>query len=197
MSRQIDLFGAPTPAPRHRLFFALFPNDRERERIAAIAGALHDGMPRARWIRPQRYHLTLHYLGESEGRREDLIARALDAAAGFHADAFAVELDHLRALGNPRRPALALAASRVPAELERFWRGLQERLIRAGALRQAGRGFVPHLTLAYVDPEPALATVAPVVLRPGEFHLIHSVEGQADYETLGRWPVGGGDTEPA
>lgn len=189
-SPQGNLF-APAPAATHRLFFALFPDQAERARIQELAASLQSVYPDARWIRPDRYHLTLHYLGESDQRRDDHIRDAAAAMQGLPAaDPFAITLDHLRALGNPRRPALTLAASGVSAPMQAFWQNLQERLIRAGFHRHIGRSFVPHLTLAYVDPEPALGAADPIVLNPREFRLIHSIQGQPDYEVLGRWPVG-------
>lgn len=188
-SPQGNLF-APAPAATHRLFFALFPSEAERERIQALATWLQASYPGARWIRPDRYHLTLHYLGESDQRREDHIRDAVNAARGLAAgEPFTIVLDHLRALGNPRRPAFTLAASDVSMPMQTFWKSLQEQLIRAGFHRHIGHSFVPHLTLAYTDPEPKLGPVEPIVLRPTEFRLIHSIQGQPDYEVLGRWPV--------
>jgi RNA 2',3'-cyclic 3'-phosphodiesterase len=188
-SAQGNLF-APAATAAHKLFFALFPDDRECERIRALTSALHAAYPGVRWIRPERYHLTLHYLGESDQRRDDQIADAIQAVRGMPSvEPFAIVLDHLRALGSPRRPALTLAASQVSAPMQAFWQNLQQRLVRAGFNRHVGRSFVPHLTLAYVDPEPAIAAVEPIALRPAEFRLIHSVQGQADYEVLGRWPM--------
>ncbi|WP_454831272.1 RNA 2',3'-cyclic phosphodiesterase [Pseudoxanthomonas wuyuanensis] len=186
---QGNLFAQSSPAPVHRLFFALLPSGQERERLADLADLLHPAFLGARWIRPQRYHLTLHYLGESEGRREAHVQAAQAAACGLEAEAFAVTLDHLRALGNPASPALTLAAREVSAPLEAFWRKLQAALIRAGFKQHIGHGFVPHLTLGYVQPGPATGAVVPVTLRPQAFHLVHSVQGQADYEILGTWPI--------
>ncbi len=188
-SPQGNLF-APAPAATHKLFFALFPDDAECERIGSLATALHSAYPGARWIRPDRYHLTLHYLGESDQRRDDQVRDAIQAVQMLPAaEPFAITLDHLRALGSPRRPALTLAASHVSPAMEAFWQALQERLIRAGFHRHIGRTFIPHLTLAYVDPEPALGQVGSITLRPTEFRLIHSIQGQPDYEVLGRWPI--------
>ncbi|WP_268963399.1 2'-5' RNA ligase family protein [Pseudoxanthomonas beigongshangi] len=146
--------------------------------------------PHTRWVNPERYHLTLHYLGESSGPREDWIARAREAAEGFSGEAFHLQLDHLLPLGNPWRPALTLAAFSSSTELLRFWRGLQERLIRAGFKDHVGRSFVPHLTLGYSEPGPATPAVASVGLAPDGFVLIQSIKGQSDYTFLGHWRLG-------
>ncbi|MEJ1095120.1 MULTISPECIES: RNA 2',3'-cyclic phosphodiesterase [unclassified Pseudoxanthomonas] len=189
-SPQGSLF-APAQTATHKLFFALFPGPEECEHLRQLAASLHPAYPAARWIRPDRYHMTLHYLGESDQRRDDQIRDAVDAMRALPAtEPFTLTLDHLRVLGNPRRPALTLAASEISAPMQAFWQALQERLIRAGFHRHIGRTFVPHLTVAYVDPEPTLGAVDPVVLRPAEFRLVHSIQGQPDYEVLGRWPIG-------
>lgn len=185
---QDDLFGG-APQPLHRLFFAFRPSPSEREQVTGVAERLHASHPRTRWVSPDRYHVTLHYLGESSGPREDWGLRAREAAEGFAATPFLLELDHLIALGNPRRPALTVAASSASAALTDFWRGLQERLIRAGFKDHVGRNFLPHLTLGYSEPAPATPAVAPIVLAPAGFELIQSVEGQPDYQCLGHWPI--------
>lgn len=190
-NHQEDLFGGSVP-PLHRLFFALLPSMQERAKLARVADSLGATHPRTRWVNPERYHLTLHYLGENSGTREDWIVRAREAADGFTSEAFDLRLDHLLPLGNPRRPALTLAASRPSTELTRFWRRLQERVIRAGFKEHVGRTFVPHLTLGYSEPQPATPGTPPVVLKPDAFQLIQSVEGQAAYDVLGRWPLPGG-----
>lgn len=190
MSMQNDLFEGQGSAPLHRLFFALLPSASERAQVAGVADGLRASHPHTRWVNPERYHLTLHYLGESSGPREDWIARAREAAEGFSGEAFHLQLDHLLPLGNPRRPALTLAAFSSSTELLRFWRGLQERLIRAGFKDHVGRSFVPHLTLGYSEPGPATPAVASVGLAPDGFVLIQSIEGQSDYTFLGHWRLG-------
>ena len=77
---QGDLFGGPQPGRLHRLFFALVPSAGEREGLRHRADDLKAAFPQARWVRPERYHLTLHFLGESDGPREDMIRNAGDKA---------------------------------------------------------------------------------------------------------------------
>ncbi|GAB2506390.1 hypothetical protein GCM10027084_21120 [Pseudoxanthomonas sangjuensis] len=187
---QDDLFSATgTPPKAHRLFFALLPDEAQRRALAACVERLHGHFPGARWVRPQRWHLTLHYLGESAGPREDWIARAIEAGGDLHASGFEQELDRLRALGNPRNPALTLSGEASSPGMDAFWQALRQRLLQAG-FRLSARGFVPHLTVAYVPPGPQLPPIAPVALRFDAFHLLQSVEGQAEYDTLGSWRLG-------
>lgn len=186
---QDDLFPATAGALKaHRLFFALVPDGVQQDAVVASMNPLRDQFPGARWVRPQRWHLTLHYLGESASRRDDWIARASDAAAGLSACGFEQEFDRLRTLGNPRNPALTLSAGAASPGLDAFWRTLRQHLLQAG-FRLSARGFVPHLTVAYTPPVPHLPSVAPVRLRFDKFHLLQSVEGQANYDRLGNWPL--------
>ena len=179
-----DLFGGAT-AKVHRLFFALLPDEAGRSEVAACVATLRTAFPAARWVRSQRWHLTTHYLGESAGRRDDWIARAVEAAACVQAAGFTQRFDELRALGSPRNSALAVAAEMPSPGMAEFWSALRQRLQYAG-FHLPGR-LLPHLTVAYVPPKPALPVIEPVELRFDAFHLLHSIEGQAEYEVLGSW----------
>lgn len=180
----------PPGERRWKLFFAIFPDDAARLQIANAVDALQAQFPQARWVSPQRQHLTLHYLGDSPQRDEAAIARALQLIQGWRCAPFAITLGHLRALGHPRRPELTLAASGVPQGLAEGWSELHRRVLAAGFRDEGERGFLPHLTLAYTPPSPVLpAAPGNVLLRASEYRLILSVTGQAEYETLGRWPL--------
>lgn len=153
-SQQGDLFGGPQPGRLHRLFFALVPSPGECEALRHRAEDLKADYPQARWVRPERYHLTLHFLGESEGPRGDLVSSARDAMRDWQPEPLGITLDHLLCLGNPKNPALTLAALHPSPAVVAFWRGLQQRLLRVGFRQPLGRSFVPHLTLAYVPRVP-------------------------------------------
>lgn len=190
-SQQGDLFGGPQPGRRHRLFFTLVPTEQERASLAALAERLRPAYPQARWIRPERYHLTLHFLGESDQPRPDQVRAAMDALQDWSATPIHITLDHLMCLGNPRNPALTLAALHPDEAVVAFWRGLRDRLLRAGFKHYVGRSFVPHMTLAYVPPRTEPVDVAPMRLSPRTVELLQSIEGDADYQVLGQWPAAG------
>ncbi len=186
-SQQGDLFAGPRPGRRHSLFFALMPSDEERRAISRLADSLYGAYPQARRVKATRYHLTLHFLGESDEPRLDLVRAACDAMQDWQAEPVAITLDHLLCLGNPKNPALTLASLHPTASVVAFWRGLQQRLLRAGFKQHVGRSFVPHLTLAYVPPRTAPVDVAPVVLHPQAVHLLQGIEGEPEYQQLGEW----------
>ncbi len=188
---QSNLFGNDAPAPMHRLFFATSPTPEDRDALHAAIERLRPWIPRARWVKATRHHVTLRYLGESAGRRDDWIAAATRAVQDWHPPQFELTLDHLRALGNPRRPALALASAAPSAGLDGFWRELRERMLRAGFRDQDGRTFLPHLTVAYTEPSPPLPPIEPLLLRATSYRLLLSVQGEDEYTCLGQWPLSG------
>jgi 2'-5' RNA ligase len=188
-SQQGDLFGGPQPGRRHSLFFALMPSDEERRAISRLADSLYGAYPQARRVKASRYHLTLHFLGESDEPRLDLIQAAREAMQDFPGEPLAITLDHLLCLGNPKHPALTLASLHPTAAVVAFWRGLQQRLLRVGFKQHVGRSFVPHLTLAYVPPRTAPVDVPPVTLQPRAVHLLQGIEGEPEYQRLGEWSL--------
>lgn len=181
-----DLFPA---GPLHRLFFALRPDAQAGAAIERVAAALRVVHPRARWIAPARYHMTLLYLGEHAGERPDWVTRAHEAADGPTAAPFTLSFDRLAALGAPSRPALALAAD-VPDALRALHETLRRRCLERGfRLEQAGAALLPHVTIAYTDPKPVLPTIDAVAWQPGHLELVQSVEGRPEHDVLGRWPL--------
>ncbi len=181
-----DLFAVGTP---HRLFFALRPDLRTCAAIERVAAPLRLVHPGARWIRPARYHATLLYLGANDGVRPDWVTRAHEAADGLTAAAFTLTLDRLAALGQPSRPALALAAD-VPDALRALHETLRRRCLESGfKLEQAGTALLPHVTIAYTNPEPALPTIDAVAWRPDRLELVQSIEGRPEHDVLGCWPL--------
>jgi 2'-5' RNA ligase len=182
---------AATSAEGHRLFFALLPDADTRSRLARVATALRADRPgwRAHWIHPDRYHATLHFLGNYPSFRPDLVAAARTAAQIVHAAPFEWTLDHAASFPG-RRPPCVLRCSAVPGALQQLWHALHHALALAGQGDRLANDFIPHVTLAYG--EEALAepvAVATVRWQAEDFALLHSVTGQGDHQILGRWPL--------
>ena len=122
-----------------RLFTALeIPQD-----VAVSLSLLRGGLPSARWIDPENYHLTLRFIGDVEPRLADEIVAALDR---IERSGFRLTLSGLCAFGNkkPHSVHAEVAASpdlvALQAEIERTCKRL--------GLSQDQRKFVPHVTLA-------------------------------------------------
>jgi 2'-5' RNA ligase len=124
-----------------RLFFALWPDDAVRSRVAEVAGEFRK-MAAGKWVRPSNLHVTLAFLGEIEPERWPELSRI---AADTAAPDFALRLDRLEFWR--RNGIVCLAPSRVPRALEDLVANLTSRLGEAG-FRMESRPYRAHLTLA-------------------------------------------------
>ncbi|KZC34560.1 MULTISPECIES: RNA 2',3'-cyclic phosphodiesterase [Rhodanobacter] len=190
---QLDLLGGNNaqPAEVHRLFLALLPDAATRAQLAQAAAALRSGQPglRARWVKPARYHVTLHFLGDHASLRQDVVAAATAAAQRLRTPSFEWVLDQAAGFRG-RQPPCILRSASVPAPLQQLWHELRHALLLAGQGRRLEAGFTPHVTLAYSHGVVLDATpVAPLVWPVDRVALLHSVVGQADYHVLAEWPL--------
>jgi 2'-5' RNA ligase len=122
-----------------RLFTAL-----EIPRDAALSlSLLRGGLPGARWVDVENYHLTLRFIGDVEGHVADEIANALDRV---HRSPFSLALSGVGAFGSKKPHAIWAGVAPSPdlhalqAEIERICQ-------RVGVPTDP-RKFVPHVTLA-------------------------------------------------
>jgi len=186
---QIGLFGTTAPAQVHRLFFALFPDDAACARIAAFADELRPTLSsRCRWLEASRYHLTLHFLGDNDELRPDLVAAAGKAAARVATPAFEVTLDTFASFKGSRPPGVLRTSPDEMPVLD-LWKNLRSELAREGFGARLDPEFTPHVTLFYGDSELPARAIAPIRWRAQEFRLIHSIIGQSRYSELGRWSL--------
>lgn len=122
-----------------RLFTALeIPSQ-----VGLSLSLLRGGVPGARWIDPQNYHLTLRFIGDIDDRTADEIASQL---ARVDRAPFELEFDGLGAFGS-RKPHAVFAAVRATPELSEL-QAEQERLVQRVGLEPERRKFTPHVTLA-------------------------------------------------
>jgi 2'-5' RNA ligase len=122
-----------------RLFTAL-----EIPRDAALSlSLLRGGLPGARWIDVENYHLTLRFFGDVEGHVADEIADALDRV---RRRSFQLTLSGVGAFGSKKPHALWAGAMASPdlnalqSEIERIGQRL--------GLPADARKFMPHVTIA-------------------------------------------------
>jgi RNA 2',3'-cyclic 3'-phosphodiesterase len=127
-----------------RLFVALdLPWDL-RQRVAALVGG---GIPGARWVPPENYHMTLRFIGEAPAHRAEEIDLAL---AGLRARGFSLTLAGLGAFAKGgRSTALWVGVERNP-QLDHLQNKIETALQRIG-LEPERRRFQPHVTLARLD----------------------------------------------
>lgn len=193
---QTGLFGSPAAAraPLHRLFFALWPDAATRHEINHVAALLqlaHPGL-RARWVRPERFHATLNFLGDFSVVPDEVLVKAMAAAGGVRSAAFTWTLDYVASFRG-REPPCVLRGAVVPEALLALWRNMQAGLQETGLQLRSERQFTPHVTLAYARHAlPAPTPVTPVVWQARRFALVHSLVGQGSYQVLGSWELGHG-----
>jgi len=111
--------------------------------IAFSLSMLRRGLPGARWIDPENYHLTLRFIGDVDDVLAHEIAYLLDQ---IDRPAFELRFDRLASFGG-RRPRAVIAAAAPIAPLIELQAEL-ERLMQRMGLEPEGRKFTPHVTLA-------------------------------------------------
>jgi 2'-5' RNA ligase len=102
------------------------------------------GLPGARWIDQENYHITLRFIGDVDHAIANEVTDALDHLV--HSEAFAVKLNHLGSFGGDKPRAL-YAGVENNAVLQRL-QAAQERVLQRLGLNPDGRKFVPHVSLA-------------------------------------------------
>ena len=122
-----------------RLFTAL-----EIPRDAALSlSLLRGGLPGARWIDVENYHITLRFIGDVEGHVADEIANALDRV---RRPEFMLNLSGVDAFGSKKPHSIYAGISPSP-ELNAL-QGEIERICQRLHIPADPRKFTPHVTLA-------------------------------------------------
>jgi 2'-5' RNA ligase len=111
--------------------------------IGQSLSLLRGGLPGARWIDPENYHVTLRFIGDIDDVLAREIALLLDKVKR---KPFDVRFDGLSAFGG-RRPRAVIAALQPVTPLVEL-QGELERLLQRVGLEPEGRKFTPHVTLA-------------------------------------------------
>jgi 2'-5' RNA ligase len=145
---------------------AMTVSDSLRERVRAAA-------PHARltWMTPERMHLTIRFVGETDAAMAARIADLL--AAPFATPSFTIgvgEAGSFPPRGTPRVLWLGLTEGRET--LQQVEAEVSGRLDQAGIPRER-RPFNPHLTLARVrEPEGLRDTITAGIAAPAAAHGI-------------------------
>lgn len=134
-----------------RLFTALEVPARIGESLARLRG----GLPGARWIDVENYHITLRFIGDVDVAMAHDVAQTLTA---IRRPAFTVVLDTLDFFGNDKPRAIVARAKPEPPLIE--LQAEQERLLRRIGAPPELRKFAPHVTLARLRGAPPKSVAA-------------------------------------
>jgi 2'-5' RNA ligase len=173
---------AATAPERHRVFFALWPDDATRgalSRATRAAVQASGGRP----IAKERLHLTVAFLGELAAEGLAVARRVPPIEVGT----FELTLDALGVW--PESRVLWLAPHEPAAALLELEVRLWDRLVERGFVAEE-RVYRPHVTLAR-RARPVDVAVAPVHWRVAELALVESFPAgrNVHYEVLERWPL--------
>jgi 2'-5' RNA ligase len=163
-----------------RLFIAVWPTDD----VAAELTSLHRKDQRGvRFVRPENWHITLRFLGDSN---PDDVTDALDGTS----------LAAARARLGPAVDLLDERALVVPVQgLDSLARTVNARTAHIG--EPPRKRFIGHLTIARVKPRvPMPRTIGALVSAAFDVDEIALVRSRLDpdgarYETIQTWPTGG------
>ena len=111
--------------------------------VAQSLAMMRGGLPGARWIDPENYHLTLRFVGDID----DALAREIAGLLGrVQRGSFELRFEGLSSFGG-RKPRAVVAAVTPVAPLMEL-QAEQERLLQRLGLEPEGRKYTPHVTLA-------------------------------------------------
>lgn len=171
-----------------RLFFALWPTDAVRARLAVAAQSYAEF---GRAIAARNLHVTVAFLGAVPEERLEHVVKIARSTQKLTLDGkFMLHLDRLEFW---RRSSLvALTATQVPPEFLKIVDGLRAGLRERGFQLQEHDTFRPHVTLVRdVSRGPAAAAVTPVQWPVESFALVESQVGQrgSQYSVLDEWSL--------
>jgi RNA 2',3'-cyclic 3'-phosphodiesterase len=111
--------------------------------VGQALASLRGGLPGARWIDPQNYHLTLRFIGDVDEVTAHEVASMLGRVKR---NAFELHLDGVMSFGGRKPRAVIAAVAPAPPLLE--VQAEHERLMQRIGLEPEGRKYTPHVTLA-------------------------------------------------
>lgn len=134
--------------------------------IALSLSLLRGGLPGARWIDVDNYHITLRFMGDIDGRTADEIVDRLDR---IDREEFQLTLTGIGSFGS-KKPHSIWAGVSPSAELQALQGEIDRICMRVG-LPPDPRKFTPHVTLARLK-NSRLDDVVQYLSGRGNFHTM-------------------------
>lgn len=131
--------------------------------VAMALSMYRGGLPGARWIDPENYHLTLRFIGDVD----TAVAHDIDLSLGevSRRGPITVTLDALSSFGGARPRAVFARVVPSPELVE--LQAAHERKVRRAGLPPETRKFTPHVTLARLRDASPLDVADYLAMRGG------------------------------
>ncbi len=129
-----------------RLFAAIMIPQPQREQLALITG----GIPGATWISPEKYHITLRFIGEVAepvARDIETVLHSIDVCA------FDLTIQNIGLFDSGHRPRALWASMNHTQDLHVLHEKINQTLLRAGVETER-RKYLPHISLAKLHHAP-------------------------------------------
>ncbi len=131
--------------------------------IVTVLADLRGGIPGARWIEPDDYHLTLQFVGNVE----DDVGRELhDLLMRIRKPPVEIILERIDIFGGAKPRAVVMLARSTPSLVDLH--GAHERILKQLGIAVESRKYLPHVTLARLKGV-APASVAQYINSRGYF----------------------------
>ena len=124
-----------------RLFFALWPDNRQRDRLRDVINSVAKTVE-GKAVDRRNWHITLAFIGEFP---ENRVPYLIERAAQIKVEPFRLSFDRLEFW--PRPKVASLCAATVPPELQAIVDALNRVLLDLG-LKPEDRSYRPHITVA-------------------------------------------------
>ena len=111
--------------------------------IGQSLSMLRGGLPGARWVDPDNYHLTLRFIGDVD---DDIAHEVASMLGRVKRAPFELHVDGLTSFGSKKPRAVVAAVPPVAPLME--VQAEQERMMQRIGLEPEGRKYTPHVTLA-------------------------------------------------
>lgn len=187
LSNGVTLTGVRAPSTIHsmekiRTFIAVALPAGVQEALGAISQELAPQVPEksVKWVKPERMHLTLRFLGDTPLKILDGITGGLDEVAAASAP-FTLHLDQLGCFPHERRPRVIWVGVRGATEEAAALKQAVDRMLAPLGWDPEERSFHPHLTLGRVKRyhnQIDLPWGASVVSQPIPVDAVHLIESQ-------------------
>jgi 2'-5' RNA ligase len=138
-----------------RLFLAIDIDEALKEKISLIKKNLEEVCPFIKWTKPDTWHLTLKFLGETKkDKLKNIIKVCSDTFPNY--GSFEITLKDISAFPNLRMPRVIFIDTIIPQTLHSIYEDIEDKLSELG-FKKEDRKFHPHITLARIkDVKPFL-----------------------------------------